>query len=698
MGGLGGAAKLAAHGGDLGRCRLDIAEREDQHARGIAGEASGQRLLQFWRRERRGPVHRLHDGQHRPPGCMLRVADDRGDPGRVLGAEVMIDHRAEGVHCARQQAQVDLLSPGQLLARLQTRALDLLVEGAHDLSPQHRTLRMAIARSYSLLNPEEQALFRGLGVFRGGFDLGAVAAVIDRGDGEAETIPQALVVRLRGLVGKSLVQVETLPAGEPRYHLLETLREFALEQLASQGEEAALRARHFAAYLHLLRAADSHLRRPEAATWLARLEREQDNVRAALQWALDEARYEDAAWLLVAVNWFWFVRGHWYENGRWLAQLLSHRQALADDLHLLMLIQLHVVAGSVEEFQPVDRYTEEMVGLLEECRHKLLQASVWHFVAGNASDFRQAAAAWERGIALARAAGEEPGLGVEFGRLTDHNSILATLLIWYADRLIEHGEFARAETLASESLALFRIADSPYEIGDSLGVLGRLALLRGDLAQAHSLLHEAVSCATAFNYQQVLGDVQPLLGLVTLYNGDAAEARRLLSDSLRLCIELKDKGLLARACIYLAEVALWEGELDQAQEWLAQSLDYAADSRSRDINMYQLLRLFVAARLATALHHDSRAAALFGLADQAHSRIHGALAGPLRSLADEARASVREALGAERFAEAFARGQHEAAASQPDRTIVIGPVRSSQYAGAGPRTQSRSRYRAGGPV
>ena len=102
------------------------------------------------------------------------------------------------------------------------------------------------------------------------------------------------------------MRAETTPTGEQRFLLLETIREFALEQLRAHGEEALLRQRHYAAYLHLFRTGDSHLRGPEAATWLARLEPEQDNLRAALQWALDEARYADAAWLMVAVHYFWY--------------------------------------------------------------------------------------------------------------------------------------------------------------------------------------------------------------------------------------------------------------------------------------------------------------------------------------------------------------------------------------------------------
>ncbi len=208
-------------------------------------------------------------------------------------------------------AQIDLLAPAQLLAQLQNHRLNLLVDGAHDLPPRQRTLRNAIGYSYALLNAAERLLLRRLGVFVGGFTLDAVAALAaDRLE------PAAVQATLHALISKSLVRAETSPTGEQRFQLLETIREFALEQLRAHGDEARMRERHFDAYLQLFRTGDSYLRRAEAATWLARLEPELDNLRAALQWALDAARYEDVTWLMQAAGWFWRMRGYWNENNR----------------------------------------------------------------------------------------------------------------------------------------------------------------------------------------------------------------------------------------------------------------------------------------------------------------------------------------------------------------------------------------------
>lgn len=546
-------------------------------------------------------------------------------------------------------AQTDLLAPAQLLAQLQDHRLDLLVDGAHDLPPRQRTLRTAIGYSYQLLDEAERTLFRTLGSFVGGFALdAAVALATDRLE------PVVVQPTLHALISKSLVHAVTLPSGEQRFLLLETIREFALEQARTQGEESLLRQRHYAVYLQLFRTGDSHLRRAEAATWLARLQPEQDNLRAALQWTLDEARYADMVWLMTAAGWFWNLCGNRYEKGKWLAQLLPHRHHLAVDQRFVVLETLHSVTGAWEGFQPLDRWTAEMMQLVEACPQKLLQATAWFWFAIRSANFSQAAPAWAQAIALARAAEEEPALGSEFGLVADRDFVLVSCLWDYASALIERGEVTRAEPLVAESLTIFRRRENHYEIASGLGTLGLLALLQGDLTQAHSYLQEAVTLATAM-HQEILGNLQPLLGLVTLYGGNVMAARRLLQESLHLCREMKNKNHTARVCTYLAETALWEGDLEQAAHWLAQSLAYDVDPHK--ITIYAVGRLWVVARLATAQHQYLRATTLFGLANQMHGEIKYAITGPIHAVADAALATARAALEPTVFAEAFATGQ-----------------------------------------
>ena len=279
------------------------------------------------------------------------------------------------------------------------------------------------------------------------------------------------------------MRAETTPSGEQRFLLLETIREFALEQLRAHDEEDLLRQRHYAAYLQRFRTADSHLRGAEAAAWVAHLEPEQDNVRAALQWAFDEKHYEDAAWLLIAVGWFWHMRGQWYESGKWRAQLVPHRQALPAELHLETLIAVHNDARVMEEFQPLDRWTDETMQVLAVCSNKVLQATAWLFIAAWTADFSQAEPLWERAIALARAAREEAEPDIKYGVSADPDFILASCLEDYARALIVRGEVVRAVPFTMESLEIYRQCGNQYAIAACPGTLGLVALLQGELAR-----------------------------------------------------------------------------------------------------------------------------------------------------------------------------------------------------------------------
>jgi ATP/maltotriose-dependent transcriptional regulator MalT len=211
-----------------------------------------------------------------------------------------------------------------------------------------------------------------------------------------------------------------------------------------------------------------------------------------------------------------------------------------------------------------------------------------------------------------------------------------------------------AASRAMESHKFFAQDNRPWR-ADSLGIMGRLALLRGDLARAQTLLREVTEIATVANSEAMLGRWQPHLGLVMCYEGDAGEARQFLSESLRLSTEMRHKVRLAQVTAYLAELALFEGDIEQAARWLAQSLSHQTEGKRTKLTETE--RLFVAARLAAAQQQYERAATLFGLADVAHSHVHNAIGGPRRTLAEEALATVRAALDPAVFDKAYADGQ-----------------------------------------
>ena len=548
-------------------------------------------------------------------------------------------------------AQVDLYTPDQLLALWQTQGLDLLVGGARDLPPRQRTLRTAIAHSYGLLPEEQRTLFRRLGVFAGGFDLDAAALVAspDLSGGAG----QAVASTLRALAAKSLVQPIT---GEPpRFLLLETLREYAMEQLCCEGEEETTRRHHYEAYLHRFRTGDSHLRGPDAAVSLARLELEQDNLRAALDWALAGARYTDAAWLLLAAGFFWYLNGHRYEDAGWLARLLPHRQALAADLRLAILIDFVASANGIAEFPTLAPFMDEIVALMEICPHKELHANAWTFMAWSAPDASQTAAALAHAVKLARDACRAPALGPEFGTPSDRDFLLAASLWGYANFLINQGQVVEANDLVTESLALFRRRGNQPFAADCLGTLGQLALLRGDIGVAQAYLQEVVAVGQTHNLPVTLAEWQPLLAIATLYAGDIREADRLLNTALDYCRQMRHLGCFARAYTCLAEAALWAHDLDGAAHQLAQSM--AGQEAPHHITLDGMQQLFVAACLAGARGEYRRAAALCGAAATAHQQIRNVYGGPLPELVSTTLAAARAALDAADFTAAYSAGE-----------------------------------------
>jgi non-specific serine/threonine protein kinase len=238
-----------------------------------------------------------------------------------VAAVVELSRRLDGLPLAMElaAARTRLLPPTALLAKLE-HGLGLLRWDAPDLPPRHRTLHATLDWSYGLLNDAERAVFRRLGVFAGGFTLEAVAAVAVTDDPHAETLDI-----VQGLVDKHLVRAIASVLGEPRFGLLATVREYALERLAESGEAEATRDRHLTYSLTLAEQADRAMLTEEELAWLTRLDHEIDNFRQAHKWAITRGDAE-AEWRFVAALWyFWVHRGALREGRAWSTAALTRR-------------------------------------------------------------------------------------------------------------------------------------------------------------------------------------------------------------------------------------------------------------------------------------------------------------------------------------------------------------------------------------
>jgi len=237
-----------------------------------------------------------------------------------VSAVVGICERLDGLPLAIElaAARIKLLSPRVLLGKLGNR-LKLLTGGARNLQERQRTLRNAIAWSYEMLDEGEKTLLGRLGVFSGGATLEAMEAVCDvRGD-----LPTDVFNGASSLLDKSLLRQEEGMGGEPRFVMLETIREFANEKLEESGEEAELKRAHAEYFLALSEEAESELKGPEQEMCLERLEPEHNNMRAALSWTVGRGESELALQLAGALWRFWWVGGYFDEGRRWLEEILA---------------------------------------------------------------------------------------------------------------------------------------------------------------------------------------------------------------------------------------------------------------------------------------------------------------------------------------------------------------------------------------
>jgi predicted ATPase/class 3 adenylate cyclase len=478
-------------------------------------------------------------------------------------AEICV--RLDGLPLAIELAavRIKLFPPQAMLARL-GRRLELLRGGARDMPDRHQTLRQAIAWSYDLLEAGEQALFRRLAVFARGCTLEAAEAVCQSVyDPAAGPGPSLEVLDgVASLLDKSLLHQAEQASGEPRFRMLETIREYGLECLTASGEEPSVRRAHADYYLELVEAAEPALTGPDQATWLERLEAEHDNLRAALQWAEESGEAESGLRLAGALCQFWLIRGHLREGQEWLARLLGLAGATPRTaVRAKALTRAGHLADNLSDYAAAHAFFEESLAIRRECGDKGGIAAALNdlgWVAWHRNDYTAVRALSEESLSIWRELGDKAGIATSL-----HN------LGWVA---YHQGNYAAAQTLCQESLGLRRALGDKLGIPSELTNIGRAAHRQGDYRRAMALLEETLALCRGMGAQQFIAWGLSHLAAVAHDQGNDERAMALLEESITLFREVGDKDGTAFTLMLLGSIMHAQGGDERATALYEESL------------------------------------------------------------------------------------------------------------------------------
>ena len=420
-------------------------------------------------------------------------------------------------------ARTRLLTPEALAERLEHR-LTLLTHGPRDAPARQRTLRDTIAWSYDLLDLDERRAFRALSVFVGGFTLDAGRRVI--GDGDADhpasspithdLSPSTLDV-VEQLVARSLVRRVGEVGDEPRFGMLETIREYGLEMLEASSEAATARSAHLA-WCAAFTDRERGVRGPAFASWLNRLDAEHDNFRAAMLWA-DRSGDVTGDGLRLASNLgrnFWAMRGHHREGRAWLDRLLA-RTPSRSILRASALLAAGRLALRQNDYPAAQRTLREAVDIFRELgdRPGLSRALGWlGVVPHHLGQYDEARAILEESLAIARA--------------LDDTGQVSIALRFLADLAQDRGDATQATLRYAETLAIAREAADTHDIAYALRGLGHIARSQGQYALASERLRESLALLKPLNDRRCIPLTIEGLACITVGPGWADRSARLL--------------------------------------------------------------------------------------------------------------------------------------------------------------------------
>jgi len=539
--------------------------------------------------------------------------------------------RLDGIPLALELAAARLggLGVADLTARLDQR-FRLLTGGSRTALLRQQTLRATVAWSYDLLTSQEQTLFAWLSVFAGGWSLEGVEAVCAGGTIAAEEVLDLLA----RLVDKSLVLAEETANGSTWYRLLETLRQYGWERLLAGGEMAQVQCRHATYYLSLVERFEQVITGPDRLRWLNLLEREHDNLRAALAWCLDEQeqeqRQEDAPAveigmrLATGLHVFWRDRDHHREGLGWLERALAQGAAAPTAERAEALASAGVLAGAVNDLTRSQELLSQSVAMSRAAGDSRLLSRalrVLGWAMASSGQEEQAAAALEESLSLARVVGEP--------RLIALALFHDLLRVVYGATIQRAGERDRARAAGAECLQISQVTGDTVQVALVQLHLGQVALYDGDYERARALFVASLPMIRALGWRSTVAEGLAGLADMACAQGDYTQAAALYTEALTIYRQLGDQHLPACAALLarLTAVALAHGNGTVAQRYVAESLA-SAQAGGQD-GLPQLARALEAqAALATVQRVPDRALRLAGAAAALRAGLDPSLAAP----------------------------------------------------------------------
>lgn len=544
-------------------------------------------------------------------------------------------------------ARIKVLSPRTLLARLK-QGFEVLTGGRRDASAHQQTLRATITWSYNLLSAEEQSLFRYLSIFVGGCTLEAAEAV---GTAASENVTPILGV-ISSLIDNSLLVQREQEAGKPRLSMLATIREYGLEASASCGELERAHTAHAAYYLALAERAVPALVGAEQASWAEQLERDHENIRAALQWLLEQGNIEEVLRLATALQQFWFLRGYLSEGRRFLEQALDagrlnpisiSSQVQASALYTAGYLAIYQndpgqAAMLLEESERLNRQLQDKQGVARALTYLGV-------IAHNRGEVAAAATMHEEALHLCKEVRAKSKLAELIG-------IMGVIALF-------HGEYTKARELLVESLALSKEIGNVWLTATLLYMLGWIAYEQGAYTHARMLTEESLAHYRTLGRPMLFMEALIIYAYELIALGDKLTARTLLEEALSLSRELESRDDIARTLCGLGHLALRQGDLVQARahyeesittsqgRWIAPRLKWALASSMEGLG-----------EIALAKGQVAWTVRLFAAADAVRSA-HGYYSplGMKQPFYDQTVAGTRTQLGEKAFAALWAEGQ-----------------------------------------